>query len=387
VKWSYYLCFFLFALNAFAEDRTTVIANLKKYCETTKNPMAKNSVACKVADGNQSLDELCNSIVKKDRVTSSKLYEVVTYYSMALEIDDDSAQAQLCPNELKILAENVTQQTECLAENGGTGSVSRRWWNGQAWLATTESIRVIKESADKGDAYSQFNLGYWLTQGAPCIAKNMNEGVPYLCKSYDQGFNMAEQHFGSRLNREQMGKEYGCKLTERQKAYTAETKVYEQKAKVYLKKAEAGDVAAMNKVGSLYLSNDYGLQQDYKKAFYWFEKAAKKGYAPAMGALAGMYNRGDGVEKNDEKVFHWTFKAAQKGDVDSMYFVGLLYYDGQGTTQNYIKAIQWLTKAWDRGSQDAEQHLYEMYLKGELQAAALSSLVQRVKALEKKLNQ
>lgn len=375
----------LVSFGSAAQTRDQVVTNLKKYCETTKNPMAKGSVACKVADGSQSLDELCQSINRKDMASARKLRDVVSHYSMAQEVDDDQAKAQLCAEELKSQSDSVAKEPECLAEKDGTGSVTRKWWNGNAWVTTTKNIKSIRESADSGDAQSQFNLGNWFSEGAPCVAKDMKVAAPYLCKSYDQGFQMAKMAVGSARQRETLAKEFGCEMTDRQKEYAAETKKFEEIAKSNLKKAEAGDVTAMVKVATTYQSSDYGLPQDFKKAFFWAEKAATKGNVEGMALVGSLYNRGDGVEKDDQKAFVWSFKAAQKGDLDSQYFVGLCFYDGQGVEEDLIKAVHWLSKAMDRGHDGAKEHLVQMYLRGELQAAAFKSLVQRVKALEKKM--
>lgn len=151
-----------------------------------------------------------------------------------------------------------------------------------------------------------------------------------------------------------------------------------------IKRAEAGDVTAMTKVATLYQATDDGLAQDFKKAFYWAEKAAKKGNVEGMSLLGALYSRGDGVKQDHEKAFHWSLKAAQGGDVDSMYFIGLNYYDGQGVERNLTKAVQWLVKAMDHGNNEAKEKLVEMFVTGELQATAFKSLSDRLKKLESK---
>lgn len=289
-----FLLTFVCTSNAFAIEDIEVRKTLVDYCNSpTKDPLRKTSEACKFASGQYDLVMLCSSLSKSDRSNKQKLDNVVFHYSQALNIDTDIAEQQLCTS---ILNNNVLDSQECKDEIAGKGSINRKWWNGQEWTTTTESLRDINASAAKGDVHSQFNLGYWHSNGAPCVPKDMKMAAPHLCSSYDQGFKMAKQVVGSQLQREELAKKYGCELTERQKVYAVETKKLEKEAQDFLRKAEKGDLGAMYKVGSLYLSDDYGLKKDYKAAFDWFSKAAKQGHAASMGALAGMYNRGDGVE-------------------------------------------------------------------------------------------
>lgn len=302
-------------------------------------------------------------------------------------IESGAALAELCPNQLG--SDAIASKPECKAEASGKGTVQRQWWDGEKQTQTTQTLSDVKAKANAGDQLAQFNLGSWLSSGAPCVPKDKKTGIPYLFKAYDSGYSFAGMKLKSmtdlpseRLARESLGKQYGCALTARQEEYAAETRKLEAKAKELIKKAESGDVSAMVKVAAIYQATDDGLTQDYKKAFYWAEKAAKKGNAEGMGLLAALYSRGDGVEQDHEKAFEWSLKAAQKGDTDSMYFVGLNYYDGQGTDQNLQKAVQWLSRAMDRGHSEAKDKLIEMYLRGELQAVAFKSLSDRLKKLE-----
>ncbi|EXX66437.1 hypothetical protein RirG_123800 [Rhizophagus irregularis DAOM 197198w] len=47
-------------------------------------------------------------------------------------------------------------------------------------------------------------------------------------------------------------------------------------------------------------------------AFYWFQKAAGKGYKESMHNLALQYYKGEGTEKDLEMALHWYQKAANK---------------------------------------------------------------------------
>ena len=54
------------------------------------------------------------------------------------------------------------------------------------------------------------------------------------------------------------------------------------------------------------------VEQNYKKAFQWFEKAAGEEIPAAQYNLAILYQYGCGVEKDEEKAALWMAKAAQR---------------------------------------------------------------------------
>lgn len=384
----FFILLLLISVYAQAEDS---ISLLKEYCEKSQSDYwAKNSEACKLARGELELTKLCFQFVTSNSPQAkNKIQSIFDKVAELKSVDSDVAAAELCPEQLGSKA--ILSKPEC-GHHEASGKIQRNWWDGKEQTKVVRTFNEVKVSADSGDEVAQFNLGAWLTSGAPCVPKDMKLGVQYLCRSYDKGFNFAGLRLKSLAGsppseqraREILGKQYGCALTDRQKEYLAETKKFEEQAKANLKKAAAGDVRAMIKVGKTYLSDDYGLKQDYKEAVKWFQKAANKGSAEAMGALAGMYSRGDGIEKDNEEAFKWSLKAAQKGDVDSMYFVGLNYYDGQGVETDLQKSVQWLVKAMDLGHTEAMDKLAEMYLRGELQAVAFKSISERLKKLESK---
>ncbi|MCC7404318.1 MAG: sel1 repeat family protein [Bdellovibrionales bacterium] len=366
------------------------IATLKDFCDKNQSEYwAKNSESCRLVRGEYKLDQLCDGYAKGNGRLSARLQSIAIKYAELKSMDSDSAIKQLCVKQNE--PDAVAVKPECAEERDGKKKISRKWWDGSSWGSTEEPFAKVKERADKGDRTAQFNLGVWYLDGEDCVVRNVKEAAPFLCRSYDAGEKMAGlqfqkiiKHPSDQKSREMVGKEYGCELTERQQVYAAETKKLEEAARVNLKKAESGDIAAMVKVGETYLSNDYGLKQDYKEAFRWFKTAADKGNPEAMGALGSLYSSGDGVGQNHEEAFKWSLKAAQKGDLDAQYFVGLCYYDGQGTEEDLTKAVQWLGKAMDRGHSEAKDKLVEMYLRGELQAVAFKSLSDRLKKIESK---
>lgn len=233
------------------------VAILKDFCEKNQTDYwIKNSESCRLVRGEYKLEQLCEGYAKGNGRLTVRLQPIADKYAELKSIDSDSALQQLCSKQLG--PEAIAANPECAEEREGKRKISRRWWDGSAWITTQESPSAIKEKADKGDRNAQFNLGVWHIDGAECVARNIKAAAPFLCKAYDAGEKMADlqfqktiKHPSDQKSREMFGKEYGCELTDRQQVYAAETKQYEEQAKANLKKAESGDVTAMVKCKNL----------------------------------------------------------------------------------------------------------------------------------------
>jgi TPR repeat protein len=77
-------------------------------------------------------------------------------------------------------------------------------------------------------------------------------------------------------------------------------------------KADAGDAAAMVRLGRLYATGS-GVEKDYVEAFDWYKRAAAKGNPDAMYALGEAYEHGTGVRENVQTAVHWYEEAALHG--------------------------------------------------------------------------
>ncbi len=76
--------------------------------------------------------------------------------------------------------------------------------------------------------------------------------------------------------------------------------------------AKQGDPVAQHHLGFIYFNGE-GLGQNDKKAFYWFNQSARRGYAPSQDVLAYMYNHGRGVEPDKIRAYVWYSLAASNG--------------------------------------------------------------------------
>ena len=67
--------------------------------------------------------------------------------------------------------------------------------------------------------------------------------------------------------------------------------------------AENGDVASMYNLGVCY-GQGHGVEEDYEKAFYWYNKAADGGDARAQNCIGVCYYFEHIVEQDYEKAFY-----------------------------------------------------------------------------------
>lgn len=75
------------------------------------------------------------------------------------------------------------------------------------------------------------------------------------------------------------------------------------------KLAEDGDAESQYRLATQYESGN-GKQQDYGKALFWFQKAAKNGNVMAMKSLSHIYSKGiDGVVPDQKTAGYWREKA------------------------------------------------------------------------------
>lgn len=77
--------------------------------------------------------------------------------------------------------------------------------------------------------------------------------------------------------------------------------------------AEQGNADAQLILGSLYMQDQGGLEQDFEEAVKWYTLAANQGLAIAQYCLGLCYNEGIGVEQDRQKAKEWFTKAAKQG--------------------------------------------------------------------------
>ncbi len=89
---------------------------------------------------------------------------------------------------------------------------------------------------------------------------------------------------------------------------------------------------------------------------------AEDGDPDLMEHLAQAYLNGDGVEQDFKKSAYWWEKLAETDNSVAQFNIGLYYAKGCGVARDFAKAAEWMKKAADNGDEDAPTP-YEMYSK------------------------
>ena len=66
----------------------------------------------------------------------------------------------------------------------------------------------------------------------------------------------------------------------------------------------------------------YGCNENYQKAFHWYQEAAKDGLEVAITAMATCYEFGRGIEKDSQKALEYYLKAANMGYMNAQFCLG-----------------------------------------------------------------
>ncbi len=99
-------------------------------------------------------------------------------------------------------------------------------------------------------------------------------------------------------------------------------------------------------LGDNYYNGENGYEQDYFKAFSFYEKAANNGNMYSMNSLGICYEEGKGTSQNEIIAAMWYENAYLKGNPDGAYNLAECYYNGTGKTKDIQKALNlWIEAA------------------------------------------
>lgn len=126
------------------------------------------------------------------------------------------------------------------------------------------------------------------------------------------------------------------------------------KAVYYLDKSgENGNPEAYHNLGMMYKDAHAGVQQNFSKANYWFDKGVKHGSVMCNYDLGFMTYKGLGCEQDYAKAAKMFQVAADHDIPQAMYMLGLCYRNGYGVAQNDDRATFYLERAGKLGYYDA----------------------------------
>ena len=88
-----------------------------------------------------------------------------------------------------------------------------------------------------------------------------------------------------------------------------------------------------------------GTEQDYQKAFEWFERSAKQKNKFAQFSLANLYYYGSGIEKDLSQAFLWYQRASSQGQPYAAYSIAQMYRYGEYVTKDNDTAQRYYQQA------------------------------------------
>ncbi|MEG0619395.1 MAG: tetratricopeptide repeat protein [Bacilli bacterium] len=127
--------------------------------------------------------------------------------------------------------------------------------------------------------------------------------------------------------------------------------------------AERGFPEAQYNLGIMYENGEY-VELDYKKAYFWYLKAANQGDVKSQYAVGTLFDYGDGVKQDYNQAVNWYEIAATNGCANAQYAVGFAFEKGEGRKKNFSEAIKWYKKSAQQGDPSSMRALSRIYTKG-----------------------
>ncbi len=111
---------------------------------------------------------------------------------------------------------------------------------------------------------------------------------------------------------------------------------------------------------ALYTRGKSVLATDAEDAYRAFAISASMGYTPAAVALGFCYEEGLGVQQDRRRAFLWYERAAKEKDAMAEYRVGRCYLHGIGVNRDFKAAHLFLRRAASAGVEEARVDLFAM---------------------------
>ncbi len=159
-----------------------------------------------------------------------------------------------------------------------------------------EDLQMLTTAASRGDREAQFRIGArFLSDGAQADPAT---AARWLARAAEQGHTESQFVLAS--------------LYERGAGVPKDEGLARE---LYRKAASAGHIRAMHNLGVLLAAQD--TPQDYQEAARWFMSAAAAGLMDSQFNLALLYERGLGIEQDNRKAYFWYQVAALAGDKEA----------------------------------------------------------------------
>ena len=127
--------------------------------------------------------------------------------------------------------------------------------------------------------------------------------------------------------------------------------------------AMSGDMRCQNALGCFY-RRGIGTDQDFNKAFEWFNKSANLGFNKAIFNLSICYRLGEGTAVDYQKYVELLRQSCDSGFIPSYNYLAICYMNGQGVEKDTNKAIDLWEYASEQNEPKAQRNLGYRYITG-----------------------
>jgi len=196
-----------------------------------------------------------------------------------------------------------------------------------------QAIVLLTESANRGHAASQNNLGHCYEFGKG-VKKDISLALEWYEKSASQNYSasfvnlgylqLTKQHYQSAFEYFGKASKNGNSIESwyylglmHEKGYYVPTNPH-LALQYFEKAADGGHEPSSLKVGDCWFSGSGGVPQDYYKAFSIYSKLALNGNYIAANNIAIMHEEGLGVDVDVEAAETWYKISAKHGNSDAM---------------------------------------------------------------------
>lgn len=230
-------------------------------------------------------------------------------------------------------------------------------------------FEALKQSAEKGDAKAQFQLGLKYLKGEVPIKATTPASSAQLPPP-SKGPQIGSQPPVSQPSVPPANPisslppirrvEFFSHIVQLQKDIDKDIENYMEAAKWFKKSAEKNNPDAQYYLGLMYIYG-FGVIKDVEGGLNLIRKAAEQGYYDAQYFLGLKYYQGGIVKKDIKVAKEWITKLAEKGFIDAQYMLGLIY--SEDSEYDPVKAHMWLNIAAARGHSLARSALSNLEAK------------------------
>lgn len=184
------------------------------------------------------------------------------------------------------------------------------------------AVYWLQKAAEQNQPSAMNNLGRCYSQGWG-VTQDKQKALEWYKKAANAGHQEAKNNYDillqnlskNMVNQNKTSNDDDMKLAKRLYEEASEydkTKSYHLAFPLHLRAAELGYASSMCRVGWYYLSGE-GVEKDYAKAVYWFQKSADLNYPASLNNLGVCYRSGWGVPVDLKKALELYKRAADLG--------------------------------------------------------------------------